>query len=290
MGNARWSQSDWATHQQATSHKTRDQIFTQLGMHADLDPKNIKVREAVDSAANPESTPIILAVDETGSMGYLAEDIIKKGLGTIMAALYKHRPVTDPAICCMGVGDANVDQAPLQVTQFESSSDPLVKQVADIYIEGNGGGNGGESYSLAWWFATYKTICDAITKRKRKGYLFTIGDECVHPILTKDQVRRFLGVGCEADIPTADLLKQVQEYWHVFHLIVKPEPSQPVVQTWRALLHERAIMVTDTAKLDEIVVAIIRMVEGATAHDVAQESDPSTALAIRSIGRQLAQV
>lgn len=288
MGNARWSDSDWAQHAQATSSKSQDQIFTQHGIHADLDPKTIKVREAVDSEANPESTPIILAVDETGSMGYLAEAIIKKGLGTIMAALYKHRPVTDPAICCMGLGDAYVDRAPLQVTQFESSSDPLVKQVEKIFLEGHGGGNGGESYSLAWWFAIYKTICDGITKRHRKGYLFTVGDECVHPVLTADQVKKFLGVGCEVDIPTADLLKQAQEFWHVFHLIVKPEPGQPVVQTWKALLNERAIMVSDPTKLDEVIVAIIRMVEGASIHDVAEDHhDAGTAVVVRDVGRQL---
>lgn len=290
MGNARWSQSDWANYAHTTSSKTREEIFTQQNIHEDLDPSKIKVREAVDSPANPESTPIILACDETGSMGYLAEQIIKKGLGTIMAALYKHRPVTDPAICCMGTGDANCDRAPLQVTQFESSSDPLTKQVKQIYLEGNGGGNGGESYSMVWWFATYKTICDAITKRQRKGYLFTIGDECVHPVLTKDQVRKFLGVGCEADIPTKDLLKQVQEFWHVFHLIVNPVGSQPVVQSWKALLNERAIMVDNSDKLDEIIVAIIRMVEGASVQDVADSHDASTAVTIRDVGRQLVGV
>ncbi len=288
MGNARWSQSDWATHAQAASHKTQDQIFTQNHIHADLDPKSIKVREAVDSVANPESTPIILAVDETGSMGYLAEQIIKKGLGTVMAALYKHRPVTDPSICCMGLGDANVDQAPLQVTQFESSSDPLVKQVEQIYLEGNGGGNGGESYALAWWFATYKTVCDGIIKRHRKGYLFTIGDECVHPILTRDQVKTFLGVGCEVDVPIKELLAKTQEFWNVFHLIVKPEASQPVVQQWRSLLNERAILVSDPSKLDEVIVAIIRMVEGATVDDVAVDHhDAGTAVVVRDVGRQL---
>ena len=290
MGNARWSQSDWAQHQTQTQHKTQDQIFTQRGMHPDLDPAKIKVREAVDSPANPESTPIILAVDETGSMGVLAEQIIKKGLGTIMDALYKHRPVTDPAICCMGLGDAYVDLAPLQVTQFESSAPPLVKGVEQIYLEGHGGGNGGESYSLAWWFATYKTLCDGILQRHRKGYLFTIGDECVHPVLTADQVRKFLGVGCEADIPTAALLKEVQQYWNVFHLIVNPVANQPVVRTWKALLNERAIMVSDYTKLDEIIVAIIRMVEGASVHEVARDQEPGTAVAIRETWAQLTGV
>lgn len=288
MGNARWDPNQYRSYQASTASKTRDEIFSQTGLHPDLDPAKIKVREAVDSPANPESTPIILAADETGSMGVLAEQIIRKGLGTIMDALYRHRPVTDPAICCMGLGDARVDRAPLQVTQFESSAPPLVTQVEKIYLEGNGGGNHGESYSLAWWFATYKTICDAITIRKRKGYLFTIGDECVHPSLTREQVKRFLGVGCEADIPTDELLKHTTQFWHVFHLIVNPVAGDPVVQQWRGLLGERAVLVSDWTKLDEIIVGIIRMNEGASVDDVTRGHEPGTAVALRDVGRQLA--
>lgn len=290
MGNARWDPNAYASYTRSTANKSQQQIFAQHGLHADLDPAKIKVREAVDSPANPASTPIILAVDETGSMGYLAEQIIRKGLGTIMDALYKHRPVSDPAICCMGLGDAYVDEAPLQVTQFESSSEPLVKQVEQIFLEGHGGGNGGESYALAWWFATYKTICDAITKRQRKGYLFTIGDECCHPVLTRDQVKKILGVGCEVDIPVKQLLDQTQQFWNVFHLIVAPQATQPVVQTWKGLLNERAIMVSDPTKLDEIIVALIRMNEGASVDDVTRGHAAGTAVVIRDVHRQLATV
>ena len=176
MGNARWSDADWQAHARATHSKSRSQIFTQTGMSPDLDPTRIKYRESCDSEANPHSTPIILAVDETGSMGVLAEIIIKQGLGTIMKAIYDRRPVSDPHIMCMALGDAFTDVAPLQVTQFEASVEPLTNQVRKIYLEGNGGGNGGESYALAWLFTAAKTKCDAI-KQGRKGFLFTFGDE-----------------------------------------------------------------------------------------------------------------
>ena len=181
MGNARYDDDAWRTYSaRSTAGKSREQIFTQRHMHPDLDPVKVKAREAVDSPANPETTPIILAADETGSMGVLAEQIIRGSLGDIMKELYDRKPVTDPQILCAGVGDVNCDSAPLQVTQFEAAADVLGEQVKNIWLEGGGGGNNGESYPIVWIFAARKVIADAFSKRKKKGYIFTIGDEQPH--------------------------------------------------------------------------------------------------------------
>ena len=268
MGNARWSSVDWDHHARATGSRSRDDIFTQRGMHAELDPARIRYRESRDSEANPNSTPIIIGVDETGSMGVLAEIIIKQGLGTIMKAIYERKPVSDPHIMCMALGDATCDVAPLQVTQFEAGVDPLTRQVMEFYLEGNGGGNNGESYPLAWLFTMAKTKCDAI-KRGRKGYLFTIGDECPLVSIRRAEVKRFLGLDVQSDVDAKLLVDQLQLDWHVFHLIVKPVPTQPVVRTWRRLLGERAIEVNDIERLAEGIVAVMQLVEGASADDVA---------------------
>jgi len=287
MGNARFSDVDWDRHVRATSTKSRDQIFSQSGMHPDLDPAKIKFREAVDSNANPEATPIILGADETGSMGILAEQIIKGGLGTIMKELYARKPVPDPQIMCVALGDANCDSAPLQVTQFEASSDPLVEQIAKMYLEGAGGGNGGESYALAWFFAAYRTKCDAIRKRHRKGYIFTIGDESPHLLTTRSQLKTFLNAEGESDMDTRVLLDHVQKDWHVFHLIVKPVPDQQVEKNWKALLNERAIFVPDIERLAEGIVACIQLVEGAQPADVVSGWTGDSALAVRAVTAQL---
>lgn len=279
MGSARWNPSDWATHSRATSTQTRQQIFSQSGMHDDLNPLKIAMRESVDSAANPNSTPIILAVDETGSMGMLAEVIIKKGLGTIMEEIYERKPVTDPHIMCMGIGDAFSDRAPLQVTQFEASI-VLADQVKNIYLEGNGGGNGGESYLLAHYFAAFKTKCDAQVKRKRKGYLFTIGDEAPHQKLTRDQVKAFIGDDVEADLSAKDLLGILSPNWEVFHLIVKPAYSEAVTK-WTELLGERAIQVSDHEKLAEVIVSTMQVIEGHDADKVIKSWSGDTSLVVQ---------
>lgn len=287
MGSARWSDSDWAVHATAASAKTREQIYTARSMDPALDPSKIKYRESVDSAVNPECTPIILASDVTGSMGAIAERMIKEWLGKIMGAIYEQKPITDPHIMCMAIGDATVDRAPLQVTQFEAGVSPLVEQLAKVWIEAGGGANEGESYNLAWWFAAYKCRCDNLTKRGRKGFLFTIGDEAPLDVIQRDAVRSFMGVGCQADIPTTGLLEVVRKGWHVFHLMVKPVDNQDVKGRWSALLGQHAISIPKLEHMAEGIVAIIAMIQGKEVEEAAKHYTGETKIVVRDIGRQL---
>jgi hypothetical protein len=257
-------------------------------MSPDLDPTRIKYRESCDSEANPNSTPIILAVDETGSMGVLAEVIIKQGLGTIMKAIYDRRPVPDPHIMCMGLGDAFVDTAPLQVTQFEASVEPLTNQVRKIYLEGNGGGNGGESYALAWLFAASKTKCDAI-KKGRKGFLFTIGDEAPHRVVTRDQAKKFVGTSIESDVDAKVLHDTLKDDWNIFHLIVETTSTreQDAVRKWREVIGERAIVVPDIESLPEVIVSLIQAVSGTNPDVIVDSWDKKTGDKVRGIFDQV---
>jgi hypothetical protein len=288
VGNARWSDADWQAHARVARSKSRSQIFTQSRLAPELDPARIKVRESCDSEANPNSTPIILAVDETGSMGVLAEVIIKQGLGTIMKAVYDRRPVTDPHILCMALGDAFTDSAALQVTQFEASVEPLTNQVRKLYLEGNGGGNGGETYALAWLFAASKTRCDAF-KHGRKGFLFTIGDEAPHRTVTREQAKRFAGVSVEADLDARALLESLKDDWQVFHLIVETSSTkeQNAVMKWRELLGERAVVVSDIERLPEVIVSLIQAVAGTSPEEIVGSWDETAAPAVRGIFDQI---
>jgi hypothetical protein len=271
MGNSRFDPQDWAQHSTKAATQTRAQIFTSTGMVDALDPKKITIRESVDSTANPASTPVVLSCDVTGSMGMLAERIVKHGLGVIGNELYQRKPITDPHIMCMATGDAFVDNYPLQVTQFEADYAALTKQIADIYLEGGGGGNGGESYHLAHWFIANKVVADAQRKRNRKGYVFTIGDEPPHAVLEGSQIDHFLGSGAEwgrnKDVTSEQLIAQLTPHWHVFHLIVNPGHYPQAITRWQALLGERAMTVADHEHLAEVIVSTIQVIEG---HDPAQ--------------------
>lgn len=285
MGTARWSPDDWTDYVSTTSSKTADDLFAK-SMHKDLDPKKIKFRESCDSAANPLSTPIIVAVDDTGSMGYLAEHLIRKGLGTLIEEIYLRKPVTDPHVMCMAVGDSWYDGAPLQVTQFEADI-RLVDQLGHFYIEGGGGGNDHESYNLPWYFAATRTRCDSIIKRNKKGYLFTVGDEPPPPNLLAEHARKFLGDGLQKDLSSRDILAMAHKSWEVFHIIIaegngfKANPGG-VTDRWRKLLGQRAILLKDHDHLAELIVSTIQLNEGANLAEVASSWSGSTALAVRT--------
>jgi hypothetical protein len=248
MGYARFDDTTYRAYTDSIRDSSAAEIFSRRTIAPTLDPGNITVREARDSEYNPKSTPVLLFSDVTGSMGILAETMIRQGLGKIMTELYDHEPITDPQILCGAIGDSTCDRYPLQVTQFEAGVQPLVSQLADIVIEKGGGGNPGESYALAWQFAADKTKSDAWDKRKQKGYLFTIGDECC--------------LSREGQKSAGDLLRTAQERYHVYHLIVKPVGSQPVLNSWDALLGDRAVFVKDIATLPDVIANLIRVREG----------------------------
>lgn len=258
MGYARWSGQEWDRYAKGLDGRSRDQIFTARGLHPDLDPRRIDLRESRDSEANPASTPIIVAVDVTGSMGRLAEVLVRSGVAKVMEALLERWPVSDPHLMCMGVGDVRTDAAPLQVTQFETDL-RIVKQLSEVWIEGGGGGNGAESYVLAWAFARAKTACDATLRRGRKGYLFTVGDDGPESHLTRAQLESTLGIDPGRDVPSATLLHAVGRNWEVFHLMVEEGStmSPRVRQAWRALLGERAIPLADHRMLADTIVRTI---------------------------------
>ena len=107
MGYTRWNPTDWDSFSTTAKTKRADEIFTARSIQAPMDPSKVSVREARDSVANPNSTPIIIALDVTGSMGIIPEYMIKEGLGTLVEEIIKRKPVSDPQIMFMGVGDAN---------------------------------------------------------------------------------------------------------------------------------------------------------------------------------------
>jgi hypothetical protein len=189
MGSGSFDPKDWAKHATTSGHayKTIYDI-TSKQLDPDLDPKGVKVRESRDGIDNPISNAIIIGLDVTGSMGNVIDVMVKKGVPLLMSEIYDRKPVTNPQVMFMAIGDAEAgDHAPLQVTQFESDI-RIAKQIEKIWIEGHGGGNRYESYILPWYFASMHTSIDCFEKRGKKGYLFTVGDEQPTPYLMPDDV------------------------------------------------------------------------------------------------------
>ncbi len=286
MGYSRYDPADWDTLSSATKTMRADDIFTARTLKDPVDPKKIEFREARDSTANPNSTPIIIALDVTGSMGVIPEYMIKEGFGTLVGEIIKRAPVSDPQIMFMGVGDANCDRAPLQVTQFEPDI-KAAEQLKDIWIEHGGGGNRFESYELPWYFAAMKTRLDCVDKGRRKGLLFTIGDEEAPPGLTVAQLKKYLGDDVAQDMSSRDILAKVEQMYDVFHVIVEQgshcrAARSAVFNSWNELLGQgRVLPLADYTKLSEVLVSAIEVHEGRNAPTVAASwSSTGTSLVV----------
>lgn len=286
MGGGRWTDSDWSAYSKAhISGKTTREVFTSTSMKTDYDPAKITVRESRDSDDNPNATPIIIGSDVTGSMGMIAHNLMQTGLNKLATEIYDRKPVTDPHILVAAIGDAEVDRSPLQVTQFEADI-RLADQVRDLWIEGGGGGNAGESYSGVHAFAALKTSHDAAAKRGRKGYLFTIGDEPNLDGMTRDQIKKVLGVDAQADLSAKDCLAMAERNYEVFHVVLTNEGAclyarDRVLSNWRKFMRrDRIIELQDVSMLAEVIVSTIQVNEGALADDVAKSWDGSTAVVV----------
>lgn len=282
MGGGSWTTKDWTVYTTTmgyTDRSTASDMYNSYGMKDAFNPLKITVRESCDSEEHPNSTPIILGLDVTGSMGHMLE-IVSKRLGDTMTEIYARNPVDDPQIAFMAIGDTYYDDSPLQVTQFESDI-RIAEQLNQIYFERGGGGNDGESYLQTWYFASRRCKTDAWDKHGKKGFIFTVGDEACLNTLPKEHIKQFLGDDVEADLSAEELLTEVSRKWEVYHLIVKPVSYQDPVGSWGRLLGENSLYVENADKIPEIIVSILELNKGKSVDDIVASWDGSTGMVVR---------
>lgn len=237
-----------------------DTIFTQnkeRKIHESMDPKGVVVRECRDSEVHPNSIPIIIALDVTGSMGRIPHEMIKEGLPTMMNTLLE-AGLDDASVLFLAVGDHTYDRAPLQVGQFESGDEELDMWLTRTWLESGGGANNGESYNLAWYFAARHTVTDSMEKRNTKGFLFTIGDEPVLPSIPKQAIAEIMGATPQASVSTPEILKEAQQKYNVFHLhLTELFTGVPSLSGWQSLLGQQCVEVKSYKKIAKTIADIV---------------------------------
>lgn len=229
---------------QYKSSVSREEIFEQNKMHEDMNIKG-KVRECRFSEEHPDAFPIIIALDVTGSMGHVPDKLIRTGLPDIMKKILESG-VKDPQVCFVAIGDQYTDSAPIQVGQFESSDELLDKWLKTVWLEGHGGGNGGESYQLAWQFAAHHTDCDWINIRGKKGVLISIGDDAVHKSISSEEIKRLFDKKLQS-VTTFGLLSNVQLCWDVYHITLNDYNvnDKNIQKQWNDLLGDHHTVTED---------------------------------------------
>lgn len=246
MGGGSWTTSAYSSRLASRGISSADSImsmdttqyYESRSLAPVLNPKNV-TRECCDSDEHPNTIPVILALDVTGSMGAAAKACAAK-LNEIMTSLYEK--VNDIQFMTMAIGDFSYDRAPLQVSQYESDI-RILEQMDQIYFEGGGGGNSFESYTAAWYFALRHTKLDC-HNRGKKGIIITLGDEPLNPYLPRGAVESVIGDKLQGDVDTNDLYREVTEKFDVYHISVDDSDSSyryhriDADATWKRVIGE----------------------------------------------------
>lgn len=276
MGGSVWSDAVYATN---TADKAARGVPTfdhdhavktgrASGVHDTLNIHN-KIREARDSAAHPESVPIGVIFDVTGSMCGVPR-VMQEKLPQLMGLLLRKGYVRDPQICFGAIGDTYADKTPLQVGQFESGVE-MDDNLTKVVLEGGGGGSYQESYQNALYVFGHRVVTDAWEKRGKKGYLYLIGDEMPYDRSTRTELHHLVSDDVESDVLLDRILTDVKERWHVFFIIPKgtAHADDPILKRrWQELLGEQNVIVLDDpAAVCEAIALSIGVMEGTVAGD-----------------------
>ena len=286
MGNARWTTQAYATYATDTKYRTasRAEVFTNSRLTDALNPAKITIRESCDSEQNPNSVPIILGLDVTGSMGQYAELIAKDYLPELITRIIEESPVRDPHLMFMGIDDVHAScGGDLQASQFEADI-KILEQLRSLWLVCGGGGNNSESYDLPWYFAAKKTKIDSFDKRGKKGYLFTLGDEeAPYEDLSVNDLMKVFGAGEYRTTSPAESLQMAKEKYNVFHVVIEQGShyksyGKRVRGSWTELLGNNVLYVRDSTDIPEIIIGAIKIAEGEDMHEVINASKNPEAL------------
>ena len=199
-----------------------------------------------------ESTnPLTIAVDVTGSMASWPFEIFDR-LPLLHNTLSQYRE--DLEICFAAIGDAAVDQWPLQVTTFASGFD-LEQLLASLYGEG-GGGDAPESYGLfAHWVNTHVEVPDL----QEPPFLIVFGDVTMHPKVPKRQIAHYLGDHVSRDVDSIGAWRKVCKTWNTWFLR-RPtgKPEDAVDRQWgRAIGEQKIFHIEDEQRAVDYAMALI---------------------------------
>lgn len=283
MGRGSYRASDWMalrSSRKLSGDSTAVQIFDSKAADVIYQSNRVETRESRDNPDSPKSTPVIIGFDVTASMGYLAKEIATNSLNNMITTILNNKAVKDPQVLCAAIGDVKTDRYPLQVTQFESDI-RMVKQLMKLCLEGGGGGNGGESYNLLWYFASRHTDTDCFEKRHEKGILFSIGDDKCHADLSKTEIAKAFGDNVPYTLSNEELIREVSLKYDIFHLYIENDNAsdKEVFRYWNEMLPGRSAPINkkDIRLLADLIVAIMLVNGGKTHNEALQGMDQDIA-------------
>lgn len=267
MGSGSWTNTAYASYScsvgrdyNATTGTFNDtytnssQAFTSYSLDDKMKPYKV-LRECIDTEEHPNTIPIILALDVTGSMGSTAIEVQKK-LNPIMIEIYKR--IKDAEIMVMAIGDLAYDNAPIQISQFESDI-RIAENLDKIYFENGGGGNDYESYTAAWYMGLKHCSLDC-WKRGKKGLIITMGDEPINPYLPASQLNEVTGDTNQKHVETKDLFAEASQKFDIYHICVQSRsyPNQDHQrETFAEVIGNQNVIVSNVDGISNKIISIV---------------------------------
>ena len=281
----------YENHQEIRRARTVREAYTATGLKSYYNPALLKngVRESCDSTGCSKSRAIVIAFDGTGSEGNVPFYFKKEAIPKVVNMLETVDLGYDPQIAVYAVGDGLTDKVPIQVGQFEADT-RIISTLEDLYIEGNGGGNGGESYQLVWWVLGKHTKIDCWDLRNMPGICITFGDDKPHPRTFKREFEKVFGNSDgleEESIDTKSVRDMASGKWLLFHVLHRDMEdwhkkqyyngyaSDNVPETWNNLLGNHVAIMDEVKYMAEIVVTMLRIQAGIDLFDALQMLDDS---------------
>lgn len=284
MGYGSYSAADWSklkSSRKLSNDQKVEEVFKSTTCNPKFNPKFIGTRECFDSDEHPNTTPIVVGLDVTGSMGYLAVEVATGALNELITKLYSTGSVEDPALMCATYGDY-LDDFPLQVSQFESDI-RIAEQLLELYFENCG--NGDVTPTLLWEFLSRHTNIDAINKRGQKGFVFTIGDNAeIRTGNMAETISRVIGDKIP-DTTRESLLAEASEKFNIFHIMIG---GNNATDNSDILVGHKISIGQDNIKaIPEIIISTIQLQKGMNKEAILEQWDEINRPVVRSAIDQL---
>jgi len=278
-----YSPGVWAGHDFKSARKTYDAYVGRSYDAAVSAGKGTKDLIA-ENVQTDSSAPLIIVVDETGSMGDWPATIFSKL--PYLENEGKEYLGDDFQICFMAIGDA----------YCENEKYPLQDRLKELVIEGGGGGQTTETYELAALFANEKV---EIPKAVKPIIIF-IGDEKPYDTISPDHAKRLLGMNLEKTLTTKAVFEKLKQKYAVYIIRKMYEPStgnamsesdREITRHWAGLVGDDHISnLPEAGRVVDVIFGILAKETGRIAYFEHELEDRQDANQVKTVYKSLATI
>jgi hypothetical protein len=257
MGGDYYDRDYYSSSNTNTTTESTNQLQNNQDLNPNLDPRLY----SQNTLKSKGRSPIVFALDVTGSMGEWVKTIYDK-LPMFYGQMIQNEYTFDPTLSFCAIGDAECSKVPLQISEFSSGLD-IDSNINKIFLEGGGGGNLRESYELAAYF--YLNNCELVNHEF--PFLFITGDEAFFNEITKVNVEKILGQKLEKNLNSREIFKLLKKKFNVFHLrktFDDPEKEKGMYKQWADTIGQERVLSVNSPKASiDVILGCLAITTGA---------------------------